>query len=307
MQPSRRFHRWRQFSLRTLLLVSFLVALACSWFAARMKVAERQRAAVHAIQEGGGHVAYDYEYDGMGYATKGAKPPGPVWLRDWLGIDFFADVVIVNCSTKRGREVVAQHLGDFPKLRSLDLYSMESVRDSDLAEIGKLRKLERLLLDSPHVSDVLMARISHARNMRYFVMHDSKVTDSGRAHLRHFTHLKELDLQGDKITSATLAHLQNLRELETLWLSNTQISDAGMEHLSGLVQLRYLGLGNTSITDASVPFLKALTGLTKLELRETYVTAKGAEELRLALPDCKVIWFETKMKAGASPASRVSK
>jgi hypothetical protein len=287
-QPRKPSHRWRQFSIRTLLLLVVVASIACSWFAVRMNVAKRQRAAVEAIEKGGGYVIYDYEYDGEGYARKGAKPPGPAWLRDRLGVDFFADVVAVMCLVERGRGAVAKHLADFPKLRSLDLGSMESVTDSDLAEIGKLRHLERVLLSSRNISDVLLVRISHAKNMNYLALPDCSITDAGTEHLRNRTRLQELGLDGCEITDAALANLEDLKELEILSLGQTEISGPGLAHLYKLDQLHYLSLNDTKVIDAGLLHLHSLTNLTELDIGQTCATIDGVDELRRALPGCEI-------------------
>ncbi|MCY2990028.1 MAG: hypothetical protein NTY19_19465 [Planctomycetota bacterium] len=81
--------RWFQFSLRTMLIVMLLAGSGMGWFAHRLKQASRQREAVAAIQKLGGAVAYDCELRGEG-------APGPVWLRQRLGDDFFTNVTWVN-------------------------------------------------------------------------------------------------------------------------------------------------------------------------------------------------------------------
>ncbi len=295
-QPRKHSRRWRQFSIRTLLLLVVVASIACSWFAVRTKVAKRQRAAVAAIEAGGGYVAYDYEYDGEGYAKKGAKLPGPAWLRNRLGIDFFADVVAVMCLRETGREAVAKHLGDFPKLRSLDLASMESVTDSDLAAIDKLRHLERILLDSRNISDVLLARISHAKNMNYLALPDCNITDAGTEHLRHLTRLQELGLNGREITDSSLANLEDLKDLEILSLAHTEISGPGLAHLYKLDQLHYLLLNDTKVTDAGLLHLHSLTNLTELDIGQTCATIDGVDELRRALPGCRIHYSPRKKK-----------
>jgi hypothetical protein len=58
--------------------------------------------------------------------------------------------------------------------------------------------------------------------------------------------------------------LQGLTALDTLRLQLPQLTDAGLEYLTRLISLR------------------------KLDLRFTQVTDDGANELRKALPDCRV-------------------
>ena len=50
--------RWYQYSLRTLLVVVTLFAIACSWFGGKLQAARRQREAVAVIEKVQGHVAW---------------------------------------------------------------------------------------------------------------------------------------------------------------------------------------------------------------------------------------------------------
>jgi hypothetical protein len=57
--------------------------------------AQTQRAAVKALREAGFDVWYEFEKEGDGFnigPIADPKPPGPTWLREWLGIDYVARV-----------------------------------------------------------------------------------------------------------------------------------------------------------------------------------------------------------------------
>ena len=54
--------KWRfQFSIRALLLLPLVVAVACGWFVAAREQARKQREIVEEIRKAGGGVSYDYE------------------------------------------------------------------------------------------------------------------------------------------------------------------------------------------------------------------------------------------------------
>jgi hypothetical protein len=88
--------RWFQYSLRALLVVVTLCALACSWLGVKLQQAWRQRAAVAVVQELGGRVLYDWLYEAKGNMLRKAQPPGSPWLRRLLGDDLFQSVYYVN-------------------------------------------------------------------------------------------------------------------------------------------------------------------------------------------------------------------
>lgn len=85
-----------QFSLRALFVLVTVCAVACSWLAVRLLQLERQRQAIAAVEKSGGYVFYDYQisrYVLIDSPDWENPPPGPKWLRDLLGDDFFARVV----------------------------------------------------------------------------------------------------------------------------------------------------------------------------------------------------------------------
>ena len=64
----------------------------CAWLARKIEQKRKERDAVEAIVKLGGSVTYDYE------KVRGAKPPGPDWLRKFLGENFFSEVEGVTIS-----------------------------------------------------------------------------------------------------------------------------------------------------------------------------------------------------------------
>jgi len=113
--------RWYQYSLRSLLVLTVLVAIGGSWFAWKKQQVERQRAAVRAIKELGGASLYDWELDDITLGKQGAgPPPGPVWLRSWIGDNFFAHVVVVLLYDTRIPNAGLERLRDLPQIKELN-------------------------------------------------------------------------------------------------------------------------------------------------------------------------------------------
>lgn len=63
-----------QFSLRTLLIIVTLFAVACSWFAVKMRQAKKQKEAVEAILKWGNNARIYYDWQ-LGASGNAAKPP----------------------------------------------------------------------------------------------------------------------------------------------------------------------------------------------------------------------------------------
>ena len=60
------FRWWFQFGIRTLLLLTLVVAIPCSWLATEMKAASKQRDSVKMLPRGILVVRYDYQFDEEG-------------------------------------------------------------------------------------------------------------------------------------------------------------------------------------------------------------------------------------------------
>ena len=89
--------RWRfQFSIRSLLVLTVVVAIPCSWFATAREQARKQREAVEQITKAGGIAMYNYRVDSSGRWMPRSIPPGPPWLCKLLGKDLFANVTDVH-------------------------------------------------------------------------------------------------------------------------------------------------------------------------------------------------------------------
>ena len=88
-----------QFSIRSLLLLTLVVAVLCSWLAVQGKQAREQREAVKAIEKLGGTALNDLELEPPNGPLQRAEPPA--WLRKLLGDDFFRSVTDVSAWARR--------------------------------------------------------------------------------------------------------------------------------------------------------------------------------------------------------------
>jgi hypothetical protein len=148
-QPDERPHklRWFQYSLRGLLLFTLLFAIACSWFTVRMQQAKRQREAVEGIEKLFGSVWYDYE-------ERKVEPPGPAWLRNLLGGDFFSQVVGVNLHSAHVTDADLKYLKGLTQLIRLDLGN-HPITDAGLENLEGLTELRVLGLYGTNTHSIL--------------------------------------------------------------------------------------------------------------------------------------------------------
>jgi hypothetical protein len=221
--------RWYQFTIRSLLVLMVLVAVAGSWFAWKKQQVERERAAVDRVKEMRGWAIYDWEWESGGKLD--AHPPGPAWLRAWLGDDFFAHVISVSVSGT-------------------------TVTDAGLEHLKVLKQLETLGLENTQVTDAGLEHLGGLTQLNSLVLSGTKVTDAGLEHLKGLTQLNVLSLANTQVSDTGLGHLKGLTRLTMLALDGTKVMDAGLEYLKGLTQLRFLDLRGTKVTDKGVKNLK---------------------------------------------------
>ena len=68
------------------------------------------------------------------------------------------------------------------------------------------------------------------------------------------------------------------------------MGDAGLAHFKDCKNLTVLDLDGTQVSDAGLAHFKDCKNLTHLGLQKTKVTAAKIEELKKALPKCKIEW-----------------
>jgi hypothetical protein len=199
--------RWRfQFSLRSLLILTVVVAVPFSWLAVEINGARKQKEVVDALSQFTGSVSYDYEYDSIGNWIPTTEPPGPSWLRKVLGDDFFVNVVIVYFAGPKAEDAALKYLEGMKQVREIQFIKTR-ITDAGLEHIKGLNQLKELYFN-----------------------HD-QITDAGLEHLKGLNRLEILFLRVNKITDTGLEHLKGLNRLEILDLRETQVSDDGIQKL----------------------------------------------------------------------------
>ncbi|MGA2253861.1 MAG: hypothetical protein ABSG53_04295 [Thermoguttaceae bacterium] len=205
-------HRFRaatEFGIRTLLVLTVAVALPFSWLGVRMTRAREQKEAAAELEKSSCLVAYDWwtvDADGEpDMLSSDGEPPGPVWLRDLLGVDYFSDVVSV--------------------------YFDDGADDATpLEPIESLARIKVLWLNAK-VTDNGLERLKGLTELRKLGLSGSKITNVGLEHLQGLRRLRLLDLSETWITDAGLQSLNGLTHLEKLYLSDTTVTDGSVEKL----------------------------------------------------------------------------
>ena len=201
-------HRWRfQFSIRSLLVLTVAVAIPCGWLAVEMEKAKEQAEVVNVLEGLGGRVRHDNSYDASGKYIPNAQLPGPEFLRQRLGADFFTSVVYVWSYDDRFTNVGLIAVKKLPQLRMLAL-AATPVTDAGLRNLSGLRQLRKLAIQEMPITDKGLKNLAGLNNLEWLKLLDTRITDVGLKHLMGLSKLKELDLKETNVTDEGVKKLQ---------------------------------------------------------------------------------------------------
>jgi hypothetical protein len=307
--PKRR--RWFRISLRTLLV---FIAILGIWLGFQVAAVRRQRNALQTLQASGGWtLRFDYQCKRLPNTFRlvidqKAVPPGPEWLRNLAGEDFFRTTYTASWNDRAGvlmQDSVVTSLAALSDLRELIMrptirVSSQEVRrfnDDDAAKLTGLKKLVTLDLSGIDIHEPGLRSIAQLKNLKSLQLDFADYTNSRRdtkpmllddasmQHLGELTSLDDLKLERVRFVKGGIGHLTKLKELASLVLLDCEgLDDAGLERLVELPKLRSLYLYAADITDSGIVHLESLTHLKTLYVERSQGTRDGLVKLREALP-----------------------
>lgn len=220
-----------RFSLRSLLALVFVVGVVF-WYSSRAK---RQWNSVNWVLKNGGDVVYDHNYDRVNsfarprkFHTLDSPPPGPDWLRDFIGIDFLDSVVAARVGNDAENHDISL-LCQLYQLERLDFF-LES--KCDYSQFSTLRNLVVLQMWGAPIAD--LKPLESMTSLRRLELVDCQVKDLSP--LRNLTNLEELTIETEH--SLNLAPLARLKKLNDLRINHVDVKD--WEILLGLPNLKRL-------------------------------------------------------------------
>lgn len=141
------------------------------------------------------------------------------------------------------------------------------IGDSDLLELGRLPRLERLDLSFTRITDLGILYLKGARNLvDVNLAFDERVGDQGQAAMKEWKRLRRLNLRGTRIADNTVTAVASLPELEALDISFTDALDYGLDALATAPKLKELSIGGLRITEAAFQSVRQIAGLERLDL-----------------------------------------
>jgi hypothetical protein len=182
--------RWYQYRLRSLFVLTTLVAIGCSWLAVMRQEQRKQGAAAKAIERAGGTVRSE-----------------GTWLGKLLRDDSLVRVTFVNLSGHSVTDDVLVHLEGLRQLYALDL-SGTKVTDGGLVHLHGLRQLQTLELIGTQITDAGLVHLQGLSQLHELSLGDTQVTDAGLVHLHGLNQLQFLQLSGTQVTAEGLWKVQ---------------------------------------------------------------------------------------------------
>jgi hypothetical protein len=221
------------------------------------------------------------------------EPPGPAWLRDFVGVEYFQDVVYISLAERVASEgdADAKLIAALPKLEYLDM-GYCNLTDEALQHLGGITTLRVLDVDRNELTDDGLRHLSRSAKLESLNLYGiHQIHGPGLRHLAGLKSLKELDLQYVQLDCDWLKELRDV-PLEKLMLAKTPLEDKHLEHVGQITSLVVLSIDRTNITGAGLANLTNLKSLQQLYVNET-AALEGIEHLR-QLPSLNYLGIETK-------------
>ncbi|MFO0802286.1 MAG: protein kinase [Gemmataceae bacterium] len=175
------------------------------------------------------------------------------------------------------------------RLTGVHLQEIKTLTDDGLANLKGCEDIRVVSIGATAVTDKGLAHLRDIPDLATLSLAYMKdVTEEGLTHFKSQRSIAQLELNGLKIGNAGVAVFKDCKLLAYLNLNDTQVDDAALPQFANHPRLSDLRLSGTKITDTGAEHLKAVKSLTALDVRSTKVSAAKIEELRKALPKCRI-------------------
>ena len=172
----------------------------------------------------------------------------------------------------------------------LDL-SYTDVTDAGFARVASMAALQELDLTATEIGDAGLKSLAALPKLERLIVNYGRFTDKGIDALRPMQSLTVLEAARTRVTDQGAAAIAALTGLRRLNLDYTTVSDKGVALMAAsLPRLESLLLDSAAITDKAVESFEQMKSLKELNLYHTLVTQAGFDRLKLALPECKIVY-----------------
>jgi hypothetical protein len=182
--------RWFQYRLRSLFVLTLLVAIGMSYVAVTIQEQRRHHDAAVAIEKAGAKVFSER-----------------TWLGELLRDDSLVGVRSVGFPEKSLRRAALLQLGRLTQLLYLSLTDTD-ITDAGMMHLEGLTQLQYLSLSNTMVGDIGLVYIRGSTHLEFLILDGTRVTDAGLVQLQGLTRLLWSDLSDTKVSDAGVERLQ---------------------------------------------------------------------------------------------------
>ena len=152
-----------------------------------------------------------------------------------------------------------------------------------------VRRLESVTIRSKDVArlDRSLSMLTSIPRLKHLSFYDTPLTTEKLNDVLSNTEVSSLYLRNAKLPRGRIPCL-NHPTLKWLCVCHTQFSNPALADLTPT--LTYLDLTRTRINDKGLPQLQRLRDLKQLNLRRTPTTVQAVDQLRDAMPWCRISW-----------------
>lgn len=275
--------RWH-ISVRALMVVTLVIGCLAGWLAHRIRT---QRQAIAALNAQGARITLTHQkwtessrpYGGSAHFD--AEPPGPRWLRRWIGDELFQSVGAVEMTGTQGNDITP--LAACDRLEYIELFLMP-VPEGGFAVLHNLRHLKTVVVEGPAVTDSALADLARVESIEDLKICRSDASPKGWGHLADLRNLKTLQFNQARLDGATFERwsrgMPRLEQLDVGLQDGVSIGDAELIALARINSLLHLGINGARVTDAAMPAVARMPHLVYLALfTSPHLTDAGIAQL----------------------------
>jgi len=152
---------------------------------------------------------------------------------------------------------------ELDRLESLDLSGRKP--EEGYWFLGNIAGLEELSLANAGLDDTALAQLPKMRKLKRLVLDGNQIRGTGLSALNNQPALVDLSLGCPTLTDLLAKNLAELKQLQRLSLAGSSLGDAGIKHLEGLTNLQWIDLRNTKVTASGVAALQKALPQCKIE------------------------------------------
>jgi hypothetical protein len=280
-----------RFTLRFLLVVVTVMAVALAYVGNRWHRVKQQRLIVAQIEAAGGLPSYDYQFlteANLNYTLDAKQSPGwinrisiddPAALRSRYRQDATGQTIEEQVETPPGPWLIRRALGNdtFSYVETVSFAWTEEPGKLDPHILLQLPRLKVVVLRGDQVSDewlMCVAQLPDLRGLALYGDSQGTATAAGIAQLRRAKHLEALSLSGEWLTDANLSGVRELKHLRSIEIGMApNVTSAMFTNFDDLTALNQLVVSRAEgVDDQHTHHLRRLKNLRALWLQGTSIT-----------------------------------